>query len=1035
MAPPYNLFNMPPPDFQAVSLCQPKVTFEITDYDPEITYRWDFLNEGKPVLHEEHRNDADNQAVYAYQLPGYYRVILVAEWNGCTAHSTQIINVIPHSFYPEYNHDSGPSAPCLCCSENITYDYPDGETIYGTVPIDNNRTYKNNLVIAPGAVVTIANCILEFGPQAGIIIEPGGRLSLDSSVTLSGLSECGDLMWQGIEVRGNTSYNHYDSFGNEDITGQSQQGLLEIKPLVCIIRNAHTGVFVGERYVCIPHIHYGHPMQLCKTGAGMQAPHNQLSFYRHNKGGGILDVCSDGKTILAECAVGIYYTPYPKINASKICYVEFSSDILKDPYYNPINGLPAHYNGQYPNPWYTRARKDKVSIGIYQYKTWLKNPIERISIDNHWIGSVSYDARYELTKSKLTNLHTGVWAMHAFPSNFNRVGFYNNTFDIIEDNAIRIEGELGTVIHDNTFGDSENELSNQSTNATAIRLLHSNAFTITDNTITRFTLGVHCDNSGQIGGIIREDTRKEGNIFTQCNRSINTLNDNRALRIRCNQFINDDITGTNPYSGLNWLHSGSGFLGQQGELDYSYEACLPAGNSFDPPDKKQIRNTAFFTTTIGTIGGFPFIITLPAAYNYFAHGTTNYPERRPVVDGSILLNTESSQYQPEHSCNCGNKSLEQLKADILVADSTLSNLYPEYVQLSNAIDDGNTQGLLDMIADTSITADSLLTILLAYSPLSDTCIIAAIKRKPDHLSYLQIRDIVVPNSPVSAYVFAVLSPILDVMPDEIRLSILNAQTNYTANRTLSGVQAEIDNFIVDKIHAQSELLRIYLDTGFVDSAAYILLADTSRIARQLLAGMYLATGDTTEAAQQLYLYEPADSSEAEWKNFAIVQFQRFADTLEYVHTDTAYADYLRSFAYRSQNVSTTIYARNLLRLLYNEDFEDIPLQSLSQALTQFPQQEALPHKEAARGNFVPYLGQNFPNPFTGKTVIPYKIGEQQKGMLEVFDKNGKLLRQIPVHASSYFVEIDMSGFGSGSFYYRLQTNDGNYAVKQMLKLQ
>lgn len=83
----------------------------------------------------------------------------------------------------------------------------------------NDRILKNNLTIENGAKLTLKNCVLHIPNGAKIVVKPGGELIVDGATITN---KCG-LMWQGIEVWGNSSMHQYE------MNGSYGQGYLELK--------------------------------------------------------------------------------------------------------------------------------------------------------------------------------------------------------------------------------------------------------------------------------------------------------------------------------------------------------------------------------------------------------------------------------------------------------------------------------------------------------------------------------------------------------------------------------------------------------------------------------------------------------------------------------------------------------------------------------------------------------------------------------------------------------------------------------------
>jgi hypothetical protein len=78
------------------------------------------------------------------------------------------------------------------------------------------------------------------------------------------------------------------------------------------------------------------------------------------------------------------------------------------------------------------------------------------------------------------------------------------------------------------------------------------------------------------------------------------------------------------------------------------------------------------------------------------------------------------------------------------------------------------------------------------------------------------------------------------------------------------------------------------------------------------------------------------------------------------------------------------------------------------------------------------LMQNYPNPFNASTTISFELPVASKARISVFNSNGQLL---DVLADGYFpqglqsVNWDASAYSSGTYYYRLET-DNYQSVKK-----
>ncbi|MFZ1320432.1 MAG: T9SS type A sorting domain-containing protein [Ignavibacteria bacterium] len=81
------------------------------------------------------------------------------------------------------------------------------------------------------------------------------------------------------------------------------------------------------------------------------------------------------------------------------------------------------------------------------------------------------------------------------------------------------------------------------------------------------------------------------------------------------------------------------------------------------------------------------------------------------------------------------------------------------------------------------------------------------------------------------------------------------------------------------------------------------------------------------------------------------------------------------------------------------------------------------------------LAQNYPNPFNPKTVISYELRVTSFAKLMVYDVLGNEVAELvneKQNAGTYSVEFDGSGFASGIYFYRLETNEFSDSKRMIL---
>jgi len=84
------------------------------------------------------------------------------------------------------------------------------------------------------------------------------------------------------------------------------------------------------------------------------------------------------------------------------------------------------------------------------------------------------------------------------------------------------------------------------------------------------------------------------------------------------------------------------------------------------------------------------------------------------------------------------------------------------------------------------------------------------------------------------------------------------------------------------------------------------------------------------------------------------------------------------------------------------------------------------------------LKQNYPNPFNPKTTINYRLPSISQVDLSIYDITGKRVETLVNKKQPngiYKVEWDASGFSSGMYFYKLETNKGFIQSKKMILLK
>jgi len=79
------------------------------------------------------------------------------------------------------------------------------------------------------------------------------------------------------------------------------------------------------------------------------------------------------------------------------------------------------------------------------------------------------------------------------------------------------------------------------------------------------------------------------------------------------------------------------------------------------------------------------------------------------------------------------------------------------------------------------------------------------------------------------------------------------------------------------------------------------------------------------------------------------------------------------------------------------------------------------------------LGNNIPNPFNTNTVIPYYIPrETEQAFINIHDLAGRELRRYPLSSNENLLEISMSEYDKGVYFYSLIVGEITLETKRMI---
>ncbi len=894
-------------------------------------------------------------------------------------------------------------AKCVC---NTIFTYQNYVVSpYTTFSISGQVTIKGDFTVETGATLNISTqSILRFAPDGRIIVKRGAHLNISDNVTLTSLGGTCDYMWQGIEVWG------YPTLLSSDY----QQGILKMGNTVKI-ENAHIAVLLGARKdnVCGRHIA------------------NINWAFDNNMAGGVIQMNARDNFINN----GIDIKFLPKNSASN----DGSNNIIYDAAFSCTPPLiDAHYNSSnqnpYPNlhnPWAGSANSDQRSyIGI-QSTNISKLIINNCRMSNHEYGIYTLDnQKTTVTGCIFTNMRRGMRIENSTPTllsgyditscSFNYIpGNTSGTLAAYDGTAIYINNGMGYKIHDGNQFNNTYSTNMNTYKPFGIITYFASSVQITNNIFSQLYKGIIINNSGTYGStIMAKASSWIGNVFYNCSTGIMTINTNSNLCIRCNTHNSNNVINPIAWNTISGTLANQGLTGWQ-PIDNVNNSRFGAGNYFYPvatPTQNYLISAPTIAYNyiyhIAPAQYVPYVyspITKTPMTNVSFHGNTTSCPLPNIVPPTISLTTSTPLNAPVF-----------LRIDSL--NNVVSTLQVQYQVLVNNADKGHTQDLLNAINATPPTGQ-LKNMLVSDSPLSDTVLIVLNTQFP--LSNGNYKNVMDENLPVDRKVAPSFYNRVGTLPNGIKNQLLSEQANNPGKTTLGSVEQQLDQAKQIKALYFSSVISALLDSTVNRKADAITLLEREGTpeANLILASTYMSDSNYTAAASKIAQLPDDNGAYSDWKAYATMLLTHFEQGKTLEELDSNQIAYIRTLAYQCPDEMATANAKAVLFYLLRETVPPCPLNE-----TRIQQLQNKPDNNQSS-----FLGENYPDPFTNRTVIPYYLPKGLEGELTVKDVTGRMLYTAPLQEGENRLEIDTRNWAAGIYVYGMTINGEIVEARKMVK--
>jgi hypothetical protein len=886
-----------------------------------------------------------------------------------------------------------------CCYQGQTYDDPTymiGPHTSATWnpaanPFANGSSIIklfNDIIIDPGVEIIIQDLTIEFGPDAKVIVQPGGKLILNNSI-LTGLSDC-NTMWKGVEVHG--TYNQ-----SQDVwltNGMNQyQGQIIVKGQ-SEINNAYTAIqAIGGDLDGI--------LDWTKTGGIIQVSENSL--FLNNRAsiwiGGYKNYLPNYVGVKSKMTSNRSFI----VNSSFSTDNDFYGDLNFHWFIGLVDGSGINIQGN-------------NFINSTSYNSSGRNGIGIVSIEfpmnvNSYCDPLNAPCTSP-TQNSFSNLIYGIKAESITSRNQIIIDGCNFNFCYY---GVYLNNTTSAKVTNNYFTIPWENLSAFNTSSYGLYLDGDKYYKVENNYFQSDdfpgTHGLIVNNSGGVDNEIYRNhfNRLKVGIKPQLQNKGKIIGSNVGLKLLCNDFAftaQDIIVLGSDYDPWNYQHIGIA-QAQKISSGIFQPKYYPAGNIFS---SSHFAGIADFDNT-------------DAEYLVYSHET----------------NTSTSRFKPEFSYNIGYENLEWIDnrcPSKLVSSSDINLLYSQLNQATVVYNSSRIirdiwkdGGDLDLSEEVQTTATweayQQFNQLISESPyLSEGVLIEMINN--DAFTDLMVKLVMIAN-PQGARSTEVMQAIYDripSLPQNYIDDILNVRDNYSP---LSQLEADVlaDYSVVRQI--SNEIITLYRNDNTNLLAYDSLIAFCTRLPgledKYSLASIYLEYGDYINAMNVLNSipnnFELDEKELLDYSNNLIT----FDITMDIISNDlhsgqltSSQVDQLLTIV-EQNNILNKSKALALLRWNdLNYTFTELVLEAVNN-----DERKAKPKDEVIS---LTNRFEVFPNPATDYITVKLLnlLQDDVSMILEIKDATGKTIKSYPLDITIFESMINIEAINSGVYQIVLRNN-------------
>jgi hypothetical protein len=912
-----------------------------------------------------------------------------------------------------------------------------------------NLKVKGELTVKTGAWLVITGSTIEFSydsieyfgnmhNRAIIIVEPGGKLSVESNSTLTG---CGGGIWDGIEVWGSNGMPQTltdSTQGEVYITGNS------------IVENAKIGVFAGKTLRNRDHT-------------------SPFADY-----GGIVKIYN---TIFKNCNIAIALNTCGNVTSAS--YIRNSSFIC-DGGFGFSNSPSAFIRLTSIDMGAESIKENSFTVDPLVFSPLNRGAGITIKELNAYFSSNTY-----IKNNTFNNVTYGVDASTANSVRALQIS-HKNTFNSCT-RGVYIKGFTGSIVFDNTF----NVPDYPGENTYGVYMQESNMYKIENNTFNGAagadkTVGLYINNSEVAHA--SQTNEVYGNNFNDLaygsfgnGQNGDAQFSELGLTFKCNKYQNnnlDIITTVAP-----------GISTAQGSLGGT---SFAAGNEFVDGCGSITNGELWNQSPSGSVLSVN-------SYDYFYHPSPYYvpgpscytPLQVIPEDNGFVYNSDTSSTSGVGSCPNSDAPVFKTEAEIDEVRQTIKQHKVTIQTLSTTLDGGNSRTYITILKQQSLSNGQLKNQFIQNSPLSSDVLVALIN---SNYSSGTINEILLENSPLNYKVLLALVNKTPTLPNGVLKNVLEAsaplslklmeavsalsiprgirntidQNQQNVRNPLSATQkieSEIGGVKRKSALLENEIIRSYMylkeitDVVKFDEILMIIdSADTNTYRKTLAIEVLCRAKHTVDATQRIMeLEQDGDANEFCSLQHAMMQMEAMPDKIMSINSDVVLKAQIETVANNTKAIGS-IHARNLLEEAFRNKSNGIGSNNASKQLDEtaskvteefvFPEIAIQTNKivispeieeESTTINQTlntQYQLTNYPNPFNESTTIKAVLPDDAiSGDLVIHDLMGREIYRANLQVGTNSKVVNSTILQKGIYIYHIEVNDIIQLTEKLIKMK